>query len=64
MADTRNLRRDSTSRVEDVYRRLTELVQGTMALEAEAVEASVLEQMEEANFRALLSGPPRRLWAA
>ena len=45
-------------------RRLAKLVQGTMALEAEAVEASVLEQMEEANFHALLAGPPRRLWAA
>lgn len=45
-------------------RRLVELVQGTMALEAEAVDASVLEQMEETNFHALLAGPPRRLWAA
>ena len=41
---------------------LAKLVQGTMALEAEAVDAEVLQEIEEANVHALLSGPSRRLW--
>ena len=43
-------------------KRLAKLVQGTMALEAEAVGTSVLERMEEENVHALLAGPRRRLW--
>ena len=43
-------------------KRLVRLVQGTMALEAEAVGADVLKRMEEHNFHALLAGPDRRLW--
>lgn len=43
-------------------RRLARLVQGTMALEAEAVGADVLDDIEEENVHALLAGPARRLW--
>ena len=43
-------------------KRLAKLVQGTMALEAEAVGARVLEEMEDKNVHALLAGPGRRLW--
>ncbi len=43
-------------------RRLTRLVQGTMALEAEAVSADVLDEIEEKNVHALLAGSGRRLW--
>lgn len=41
---------------------LTRLVQGTMALEAEAVGVEVLEEMQEQTMHTLLAGPPRRLW--
>ena len=43
-------------------RHLVRLVQGTMALEAEAVGEDILRQMEEDNFHALLAGSGRRLW--
>jgi len=43
-------------------RRVARLVQGTMALEAEAVAVSVFEEMVEQNVHALLAGPARRLW--
>jgi len=43
-------------------RRLASLVQGTMALEAEAVGADTMGRMEEENYHALLAGPARRLW--
>jgi len=43
-------------------KRLARLVQGRMALEAEAVDRSVLEELEERNVHALLAGPARRLW--
>ena len=43
-------------------RRLARLVQGTMALEAEAVSESVVDELEEQNVHALLAGPARRLW--
>ena len=43
-------------------KRLARLVQGTMALEAEAVGTTVLKEMEERNVHALLAGPGRRLW--
>ena len=43
-------------------RRLARLVQGTMALEAEAVSEPVVDAMEEQNVHALLAGPARRLW--
>lgn len=41
---------------------LARLVQGTMALEAEAVDSDVLQEIEEQNVHALLAGPNRRLW--
>jgi transcriptional regulator with XRE-family HTH domain len=41
---------------------LAQLVQGTMALEAEAVAEDVLDEIEEQNVHALLAGPARRLW--
>ena len=41
---------------------LTKLVQGTMALEAEAVKAKVLEQMTAQTVHSLLAGSGRRLW--
>ena len=43
-------------------KRLASLVQGTMALEAEAVGTEVLQDLEEENTHALLAGPKRRLW--
>ena len=47
---------------EEKARRLGRLVQGTMALEAEAVDADVLQDLVEQNVHALLAGPRRRLW--
>ncbi len=44
-------------------KRMVKLVQGTMALEAEAVGAGTLRQMEQENFHALMAGSARRLWA-
>jgi transcriptional regulator with XRE-family HTH domain len=43
-------------------RKLARLVQGTMALEAEAVAEDVLDEIEEQNVHALLAGSGRRLW--
>jgi transcriptional regulator with XRE-family HTH domain len=43
-------------------RRLVRLLQGTMALEAEAVDEADLAAMEEESVHALLAGPARRLW--
>ncbi|MHC4849704.1 MAG: helix-turn-helix domain-containing protein [Planctomycetota bacterium] len=43
-------------------KRLVRLVQGTMALESEAVGDDVLDELEEQNVHALLAGPARRLW--
>jgi hypothetical protein len=42
--------------------RLVGMGQATMALEAQAVEASVLKQMIERTVCELLAGSPRRLW--
>ena len=43
-------------------KRLAKLLQGTMALEAEAVSADALAEIEEQNVHALLAGSGRRLW--
>jgi len=43
-------------------KRLAGLVRGTMALEAETVTEDLLDEIEEQNVHALLSGPARRLW--
>ena len=45
-------------------RHLTKLVCGTMALEAEALDARALFGMEEQCVHELLAGPARRLWGA
>ncbi len=42
--------------------RLARLVQGTMALEVQAVGTDVLEEMTEQSVHALLAGSGRRLW--
>ena len=43
-------------------RRLAKLVQGTMALEAQAIDSKALEGLVEDNVHKLLSGSSRRLW--
>ena len=43
---------------------LVGLVQGTSALEAQAVGAASLRRMRKRVMRELLEGPPGRLWAA
>jgi transcriptional regulator with XRE-family HTH domain len=42
--------------------RLVKAVQGTMGLEAQAVDAETLRQMIEQTTAELLAGPPRKLW--
>ena len=44
-------------------RSLVGLVQGTSALEGQAVDPSDIELMEQRTAAELLSGPARRLWA-
>ena len=51
-------RRQARSRAEQLVR----LVQGTSALESQAVDAAVRERMVERTYHELLAGPPRRLW--
>lgn len=43
-------------------RQLTRLLQGTMALEAAALDTATLHEIEEQNVHDLLAGPARRLW--
>ena len=43
--------------------RLVRMVQGTMALEAEAVDADAIRKMVHKTERELLTGSPRRLWS-
>jgi transcriptional regulator with XRE-family HTH domain len=43
--------------------RLVRLVQGTSALESQAVEPSVVRDMVAQTVHELLAGPKRRLWA-
>ena len=43
-------------------KRIVRSVQGTMALEAQAVDAKAIDQMVEQTVCELLSGRPRRLW--
>jgi transcriptional regulator with XRE-family HTH domain len=43
-------------------RRLIRMLQGTMALEAQAVDQGALNEMVEQTTRELLVGPGRRLW--
>jgi transcriptional regulator with XRE-family HTH domain len=44
-------------------KRLVRMVQATMALESQAVENTVLEQMEKQTACELLAGSTRRLWS-
>lgn len=44
-------------------RRLVRLLQGSMALEAEALDLESLQRLEDKSTLALLHGPPRRLWS-
>ena len=50
------------ARAREKAAQLTKLVQGTMALEAEAVDGRTLKQLTDQTVRALLAGPGRRLW--
>jgi len=50
------------ARAKEKAAHLAKLVQGTMALEAEAVDAQVVEQMTAETVHSLLAGPKRRLW--
>ena len=43
--------------------RLVKMVQGTSALEAQAVNKNNYEQMLRRTVHELLAGPPRKLWA-
>ena len=43
-------------------RRLVRLLQGTMALESEAVDDEALAELEAEQLHALLAGSNRRLW--
>jgi len=44
-------------------RRLVEIVQGSMALEAEGVPAEIVSEMERETVHELLAGSARRLWS-
>jgi transcriptional regulator with XRE-family HTH domain len=43
-------------------KRLVRMVQGTMALEAQAVESRIIEQLVEQTMCELMAGPQRKLW--
>src|SRR5262249_36487981 len=42
--------------------RMVSMVQGTMGLEAQAIDASEIELLKRRNAHRLLAGPNRRLW--
>lgn len=44
-------------------KRLVGIVQGGMALEAEAVSSDAVHEMEQETVHELLAGPARRLWS-
>jgi transcriptional regulator with XRE-family HTH domain len=44
-------------------KRLVGMVQGTMGLEAQAVDSGTIDQMIEQTTCKLLAGPSRRLWS-
>jgi len=52
-------RRQARSKAE----RIARLVQGTSALESQAVDASTYDSIVERSFHELLAGPKRRLWS-
>jgi transcriptional regulator with XRE-family HTH domain len=43
---------------------IARLVQGTSALEAQAVSAATYRKLVERSYRELLAGPRRRLWSS
>lgn len=43
---------------------LARLVQGTSALESQAVDSKAFQQLVEKSYHELLAGPARRLWSA
>lgn len=44
--------------------RIARMVQGTSALEAQAVDQAAYRRLVERSYHELLAGPPRRLWSA
>lgn len=58
-ADLNDVRR---RRAQAKAKRLVGMVQGTMGLEAAALEAGALSDLEQKTVRDLLSGSNRRLW--
>lgn len=44
--------------------RIAKMVQGTSALEAQAVSSDQYERLIDRSYHELLSGSPRRLWSA
>jgi len=44
--------------------RIAQMVQGTMALEAQAVDPKTIERLVEQTVHELLAGSARRLWAS
>ena len=59
MATSEDLREQQARRKAE---RLVKMVQGTSALEAQAVEKERLEQMVRRSLHELLAGPARKLW--
>lgn len=53
-------RREARRKAEQVAR----LVQGTSALESQAVDAQTYSRLVERSYHELLAGPRRRLWSA
>lgn len=50
------------ARARDLAERATRLVQGTSALESQALDARACHRMTERTYHELLAGPRRRLW--
>lgn len=44
--------------------RIVQMVQGTMALEAQAVDQKTIDRLIDQTMHELLAGSPRRLWAS
>lgn len=50
-------------RAREKARRIARLVQGTSALESQAIDEREYERLVERSFHELMAGPKRRLWA-
>jgi transcriptional regulator with XRE-family HTH domain len=59
VADAEELREQQAKRKAE---RITSMVQGTMALEAQAVARKNLDRITKRNIHRLLAGPDRKLW--